>query len=72
MKKIFTVAIIGCGSRGQNAYGKLMHARKDEFKIVSLCDINQKILEIAKNRFEVDGANCFTDSEQFFKENCDS
>lgn len=68
MKKIFTVAIIGCGSRGQNVYGKLMHARKDEFEIVSLCDINKDMLEIAKNRFNVEESNCFTDSEAFFKE----
>ncbi len=67
MKKIFTVAIIGCGSRGRGAYGKTMFARKDEFKIVSLCDINQRILEIAKNTFEVEDGNCFTDSELFFE-----
>ena len=68
MSKIFSVAIIGCGSRGQNAYGKHMLAHKDMFKIVSLCDINERMLEIAKERFEVKQENCFLDSEEFFKE----
>ncbi len=39
MKKIFTVSIIGCGSRGRFTYGKcMMENAKDCFKIVSACD----------------------------------
>ena len=68
MSKIFSVAIIGCGSRGQNVYGKYMFAEKDKFKIVSLCDIKERMLEIAKERFGVKDENCFTDSEEFFKQ----
>ena len=34
MSKIYSVAIIGCGSRGQNAYGKYMFECKDMFEIV--------------------------------------
>ena len=39
--EILTVAIIGCGSRGSESYGRLIYDRKDQFKIVSLCYINQ-------------------------------
>lgn len=66
MKQVFSVAIIGCGSRGQNVYGKYMHAYSDMFKIVALCDIKKEMLEIAKQRFDIEDKNCFLDSEQFF------
>lgn len=68
MGKIFSVAIIGCGSRGQNVYGKYMSEQQDKFKIVSLCDINQTVLNIAKDRFGVKDNDCFLNSSEFFKE----
>ena len=67
MGKIFSVAIIGCGSRGRGAYGKCMHNLKDKFKIVSLCDVNQRMLQIAREAFEVDEQNCFLDENKFFE-----
>ena len=68
MAEIFSAAIIGCGSRGQNVYGKYMFANKDKFKIVALCDISKETLTMAAERFGVDGGNLFTDSEEFFAE----
>lgn len=39
MSKIFTVSILGCGSRGHYTYGKCMSENfGDKFKIVSVCD----------------------------------
>ena len=35
-KKIFTVSIIGCGSRGCDAYGSLINTQKDKFKIETM------------------------------------
>ena len=67
MNKVFSVAIIGCGSRGANVYGKYMFEYKDMFNIVSLCDISERRLEIASERFSVPKENCFTDSEVFFE-----
>ena len=66
MNKIFTTAIIGCGSRGQNVYGKYMFEAKDKFEIVALCDVNEKMLEIASGRFGVSEENCFVDEKEFF------
>lgn len=42
MNKQFTVSIIGCGSRGGDAFGQLMYREKDFFRIVSLCDSSLK------------------------------
>ena len=39
MGKIYTVAIIGVGARGANAYGWQFYEQKDRFKIVALCDL---------------------------------
>ena len=68
MGKIYSVAIIGCGSRGQNVYGKYMHESKEQFKIISLCDISEVMLGLAKDKFGVASENCFTDVEAFFAE----
>lgn len=65
MKK-FTVAILGCGNRGAEAYGSLFAARPDSFQIVALCDTNsEKITKYAK-RFGVQA--CFTDETEFLSE----
>lgn len=66
MGKIYSVAIIGCGSRGQNVYGKYMFASADKFKIVALCDTNERMLDLSKERFGVAKENCFLDGEEFF------
>lgn len=68
MDKTISVAIIGCGSRGQNVYGKYMFESKDKFKILALCDTNEKMLEIAGEKFQVEAENRFTDPTEFFQE----
>ena len=45
--RIITISIIGVGARGAEAYGRYIHACKDKFKIVSLCDVNEYRLENA-------------------------
>jgi predicted dehydrogenase len=45
-KKIFTVAIIGVGARGANAYGWQMHEASDRFNVVALCDPRPERLTI--------------------------
>ena len=66
MGKIYSVAIIGCGSRGQNVYGKYMFASADKFKIVALCDTNERMLDLSRERFGVAKENCFLDGAEFF------
>lgn len=68
MGKIFTVSILGCGSRGREAYGKNFYLLKDKFKIECLCDINPKQIEIAKTSWGIPEEKCFLSPEEFLKE----
>ena len=66
--KLFTVAVIGCGSRGF-CYGDYMfQKKKDEFKIVSACDILEEKLQRAKKDWGLDDDCLFLDEIEFFKE----
>lgn len=67
-KKIFTVSIIGCGSRGCDAYGSLINTQKDKFKIETMCDVNPVKLEKYGALFGVPAEKRFTDENEFFKE----
>lgn len=67
MQKKFTVAIIGVGSRGGDAYGSIMMTRKDEFEIVALCDKKPERLEVFGEKFGVEKENRFIDEEEFFQ-----
>ena len=66
--KQFTVAILGCGARGAETYGRLMYGAKDKYKIVSLCDFSEKTLEKYGEIFDVPSQNRFSSEEEFFQE----
>lgn len=66
MKK-FDVAIIGCGSRGAESYGRIMAEQKDRFEIVSLCDIDREKLKKYGKLFQVDQEQLFWDENAFFE-----
>ena len=68
MGKIFTVSILGCGSRGHYTYGKCMFDFKDKFQIVSVCDIDQEKIDLAQKAWGISAENCFLDAEEFLKE----
>ena len=69
MDKVFTVSIIGCGSRGHYTYGKCMTVNyKGKFEIVSACDNNAEMLRWAKEDWGLAEENCFLDENEFFKE----
>lgn len=67
-KKIYTVAILGIGARGADAYGELINNAKDRFDIVSLCDLRKERLERFSKHFGVPACACFDNEEEFFKE----
>ena len=67
-KKIFTVAIIGVGARGANAYGWQINDATDRFDIVALCDIRPERLDMFGKKFNVPEDARFTDENEFFKE----
>ena len=66
MKNHFTVAVIGAGGRG-SVYTELMN-NKEEFSVVSACDINPKKLENLKDIVDIKDEALFVDEEEFFKE----
>ena len=67
MKKL-SVAIIGCGSRGCETYGRLVYEKKDLFEIVALCDINDLRVNKYGDIFNIPQNMRFTNEEDFFKE----
>ncbi len=66
-KTKFTVAILGCGSRGAGSYGRLFYEMKDKYEIVALCDISPIALQKYQTNFNVPKENCFSTEEEFFK-----
>lgn len=67
-KKIYTVAILGLGGRGADAYGWLLHKATDRFKIVALCDLKPERIDMFSAAFNVPKENCFTSDDEFLKE----
>ncbi|MBQ5929878.1 MAG: Gfo/Idh/MocA family oxidoreductase, partial [Clostridia bacterium] len=66
--KVFRVAILGCGARGAESYGRLFYQAKEKYEIVSLCDTNQEKLVKYRDIFNVKEENCFLTEEEFFAE----
>ena len=64
--KIVTVSIIGCGSRGGNAYGNPMYQAKDRFRIVSICDLNRERLAHYGDAWGIAPCDRFAEDEAFF------
>ena len=64
--KVFTVAIIGCGSRGCDAYGSLMRGMPDKYKVTAMCDINPAKLDKYAPVFGIAQENRFDTEEAFF------
>ena len=54
-----TVAIIGLGSRGRNAYAKYAELNPDKMKITAIADINPERVKEAAQTFGVQDKNCF-------------
>ena len=65
--KIITISILGVGARGGEAYGRYIHASKDRFKIVSLCDPNEVRLNKYGETFEVAESDRFLSEDEFFE-----
>ncbi|MGN1095246.1 MAG: Gfo/Idh/MocA family protein [Eubacteriales bacterium] len=67
-KKIFTVAILGCGTRGTNVYGNIIKCYPEYYRIVAMCDIDYNRMERYHESFGVTKENCFSSEEEFFEE----
>lgn len=67
-KQVYTVAIIGVGARGADAYGRLIMKFPDRFKIIALCDIRRDRLERYGEMFNVPSTAWWDSDDEFFKE----
>ncbi len=63
----FTVAIIGCGNRGAETYGKLLF-REENFSIAALCDSDGERLRHYGELFSVPQEELYSDEAEFFAE----
>jgi len=63
--KVFTVAILGGGSRGLDSYSNFM-VKSGHFLIKSVCDVRQVRLDLAINQYGVKKEECFLDENEFF------
>ncbi|MBQ8606135.1 MAG: Gfo/Idh/MocA family oxidoreductase [Clostridia bacterium] len=66
MKDKFTVAVLGAGGRGYT-YAKHFNKR-EEFSVISACDINPAQLDKMQKAYNIEDAMLFTNEEQFFAE----
>lgn len=67
MKKQFTVAILGCGSRGAT-YTKHMLKTPEQYRVVALCDPDPAQIEKMHRLYGLADAGEFFDDKQFLTE----
>ncbi len=65
MGKVYTVAVLGCGSRGW-LYGNEMFNQPERFQIVSVCDLDEIKRENAIEKWGVSRELAFADEKEFF------
>ena len=65
--KVFTVAVLGGGSRGLDTYAHFM-TKSGHFVVNAVCDVRQVRLDFAQEKYGVKKENCFLDENEFFKE----
>lgn len=66
-EKCFTAAIIGCGNRGAESYGKLFAEHPDRYRITALCEPNGDRLRRYGELFGVAQENLFANEEIFWE-----
>ena len=67
MNKVFTVSIIGCGSRGCDAYGKLFHEQKERFKLFLFANYGKSALPVSAGNTKCHRKICLRTRISFFK-----
>ena len=66
MKKVLKMAIVGCGARGKETYGRYAMKEDSGLSIVAICDTNPIKLASAKEEFNISSDMCFTDYNDLF------
>ena len=66
MKKV-TIALIGAGNRGTEAYAPYALLNPDQMEFVAVCEPDFERRQLFKEVFEIPSKACFESYEQFFK-----
>lgn len=66
MEKALKIAIIGCGARGKETYGRYAMNANSGLDIVSICDNDPIKLASAKEEFGIPDEMCFSDYNELF------
>ena len=66
-EKMISISIIGVGARGAEAYGRYIYSLKEQYKITSLCDVNEYRLKKYGDAYEIPESERFLDEDEFFK-----
>ncbi len=68
MSKMLTVAIVGLGSRGGDAYAACQKLYPDKMKIVAIADIVPEKVDFISKEYNVPKEMCFDSAESLLKE----
>ena len=64
MEKTITVAVAGCGSRGQSTYSRLMMSMPDKVKIVAAADVDPEKLAGMRALTGIPESACYASAEE--------
>ncbi|MBQ8159740.1 MAG: Gfo/Idh/MocA family oxidoreductase [Clostridia bacterium] len=68
MNRPLTVAVAGCGSRGQDTYSKILMNMPDKARIVACADIDPEKLAGMRALTGIDESACYASAEDMLKE----
>ena len=63
MDRPITIAVAGCGSRGQDTYSKILVNMPEKAKIVAAADINPEKLAGMRRLTGIDESACYASAE---------
>ena len=66
MKKVLKMAILGCGARGKETYGRYAMKAESGLSIVAICDNDPVKLASAKEEFNLDDSMCFSNFNDLY------
>ncbi len=68
MDRILTVAVAGCGSRGQDTYSKILQKMPDRAKIVAAADLSPEKLDGMRRLTGIREEDCYASAEEMLKQ----
>lgn len=68
MDRLLTVAVVGCGSRGQQTYSQILMGMQDKVRIVAAADILPEKLAGMRQLCGLTEEQCYASAEEMFKQ----